>query len=102
VTLRHLEELAAEGVEWCADFKDGQFTPAHTEDGWTVEMHGLAASHAELSAAMLKALRVVRAAQDAAQVLRDAHYPGPRESEMDSLAVTEELCAALRAFEEVE
>lgn len=47
------EALALEGLEWCRDFQEGMFTPAHTADGWSVEMHGLVASHERLCKAYL-------------------------------------------------
>jgi hypothetical protein len=47
------EQIAREGIEWCEDWRNGLFTPAHTADGWTVEMHGLVADHEQLAHAYL-------------------------------------------------
>lgn len=48
--------IAEEGIEWCRDWKEGMFTPAPTQDGWTVEMYGLVDSHEQLSQLVLKLL----------------------------------------------
>ena len=42
-----IKERAEETETWIVDWHNGMFTPAHTRDGWTVEMHGLVASTTE-------------------------------------------------------
>jgi hypothetical protein len=54
------DDLACEGLEWCKDWRDGMFTPAHTHDGWTVEMYGLVDSHEKLAQAYLDLVAIVR------------------------------------------
>lgn len=46
---------AAETLEWIKDWREGQFTPARTDDGWSVEMHGLVDSAAKIAEALLEA-----------------------------------------------
>jgi hypothetical protein len=45
-----------DGLRWVKDWRAGDFTPAHTSDGWSVEMHGLATSYDELAHSYLRAL----------------------------------------------
>lgn len=45
-----------DGLRWVADWHAGEFTPAHTHDGWSVEMHGLVHAYAELARSYLHML----------------------------------------------
>ena len=44
---------ASETLDWIKDWRNGQFSPAPTPDGWTVEMHGLVASTEKIAQALL-------------------------------------------------
>lgn len=48
--------LAEEDIAWCEDWRNGMFTPARTDDGWSVEMHGLVDSHQKLCKAHIALL----------------------------------------------
>jgi hypothetical protein len=69
--LRHAQvdpsRQVAEAREWCEDFKAGQFSPAHTRDGWTVEMHGLVESHLDLADTVDALLAKLAALREAAE-----------------------------------
>lgn len=69
-------DLAREGLEWCADWKDGQFTPARTADGWTVEMHGLVDHHERICGALLNVWDGIQAEAAKLQPVRDTHVDG--------------------------
>lgn len=47
---------ATDTIQWVADFRAGQFTPASTPDGWSVGMYGLADSADLLAKALLELL----------------------------------------------
>ena len=64
-------QLAEEGLEWCKDWREGIFTPAPTQDGWTVEMYGLVDSHEKLCRAyLLERERAERLERELAAVQR--------------------------------
>jgi hypothetical protein len=67
---------ASETLEWIKDWRDGQFTPAHTEDGWTVEMYGLVGSAETIALALLKAQRALEAVRQDAQWATDVLHAG--------------------------
>ena len=48
-----IRQEASETLEWIENWRDGMFTPAHTADGWTVEMYGLVDSAEKLARAIL-------------------------------------------------
>jgi hypothetical protein len=69
---REATDRARETLEWIGNWRDGQFAPARTQDGWTVEMYGLADSAAELATDVLTlAAALAEAERERAGLIRE-------------------------------